>query len=285
MPVLDETLTWKGTWAVGVGYVIDDAVLDGGLVYVCNADNTSALVNRPPNASFWDLLVETPLAGSYASVALYRALVESSSDADDALITDDLKAMSRVIDKRLGRTFAKDASPVARIFAPALDRMRSRGGLSSLKSYDWAESENPWRASGMTRVLRVDDLVSVSSIAIDEGRDNTFSQTLTTNDYELTPRNNGALPEPEPYNHIELTEWGSVLAWIPGARVRITGIWGWPAVPEAIVRATVYKTAELRLETPRVTRTVDEFGQNAAMSPGSVGIVDELLRPYVKVGV
>lgn len=118
------------------------------------------------------------------------------------------------------------------------------------RTQDWAESENPWRAAGASRLLSVDDLVSVTSITIDEARDNTFSTTLTTNDYELLPRNAGKGPEVWPYTQIELTPWGSRWGWLPHVRVKVTGVWGWPSVPQPVVDAVIDITRIRRHEMP-----------------------------------
>jgi len=273
MPVLDDTLTWKGTWAAGVDYVEDDAVLDADKVYVCIDDHTSALANRAPAALFWELLVDTP-ATAYATVALYRSLIDKSDDADDSIVTDDLEAVSRYLDKRLGRSFVLSDAPTPRVYVPKSTGRPTRS--------DWAESENPWKYGGLSRVLDIDDLVSVTEIAVDESMAGTYSRVLEATDYELLPRNAAVLQEPEPYKQIEATSWGSLSAWAPRARVRVTGIWGWPAVPQPIVRATVQLTAILRLESPRATRSIDEMGTVLGMSRDGAGIVDDLVRHYTR---
>lgn len=150
---------------------------------------------------------------------------------------------------------------------------------------DWAESENPWKYGGLTRVLNIDDLASApTEIAVDQNRSDDFtSLVLTSSDYELLPRNAALGPEAKPYTQVELTAWGAVYAWPRDARVRITGVWGWPAVPEAIKRATVELTAILRTESPRATRTITDLGQVTGMSSRGASIVDDLMIHYGKV--
>jgi len=291
MPVLNDTLTWKGAWGSGVDYVIDDAVIDSpDLVYVCTADHTSSLTNRPPNTGFWELVSDTPAASAYASVALYRNLIDKIDSGNDSVIADDLIAVSRLIDQKVfgqgsANRFTKDSSPQSRIFAPTLDRARSRrfGIRGFSRRDDWAESENPWFYGGFARMLNVDDFVSVSEIAIDQNLTGSFDLVLASNDYELLPRNALQGGEPRPYTQIGLTEWGTHGGWIVGSRVRVTGIWGWPAIPQAIVRATVQLTAILRLESPRATRTVTDLGQVTGMSRIGADIVNDLVSNYAKV--
>ncbi len=134
-------------------------------------------------------------------------------------------------------------------------------------------------------VLYVDDLVSVSSIKIDEDMDGSFDDesALAVTDYELLPRNAALGAEPRPYTAIELTPWGTKYAFQPGARVEVTGIHGWPAVPEPVKRACIHLTAILRLETPRAQATVSELGQVVQSSPQARGIIRDLLTGYARL--
>lgn len=211
----------------------------------------------------------------YADTATYRSVIDKSDAGDDADILTDLTAVSRYLDRTVGRFFTRDAAPVARIFTP-------RPGRASRP--DWADSENPWKYGGATRTLFIDDAVSVSSIIIDLNRDGLFTDApLAATDYELLPRNAPLGPEPAPYESIELTSWGNIWCWPPYARVQVTGVWGWPAVPAAIVRATCHLTAILRLETPRAQASVNELGQLLQMSAPAVGIVRDLAQQYGKL--
>lgn len=42
---------WKGAYAGGTAYTVDDIVSNGGISYICTAATTG---NAPPNASYWD---------------------------------------------------------------------------------------------------------------------------------------------------------------------------------------------------------------------------------------
>lgn len=203
---------------------------------------------------------------------LYRRVAGNLDGGKDEQIAADLEAISRYLEKRLGRFFTKDAAAVARTFPVPSRRGRMAEG--------WAEAENPWRASGATRVLRIDDLVSVTSIEIDGTRDGTFTTDLVAADYELLPRNATKGPESWPYTSIELTTSGSQWAWTGGANVRITGVWGWPAVPEPIVRGCIELTRILRLESPRATNSFSDFGVVASTNSQARTLIDELVAHY-----
>lgn len=217
---------------------------------------------------------------AYVTTAQYRASINRSDAGADADILADLTAVSRYLDKRLGRHFTVDVANVARVFTPiGSDRLRAPAGAGM--PLGWAETENPWRAIGAQRVLHIDDLSAApASIKLDEDQDGAFEVTLATTDYELLPRNAPLGSEARPYTAIELTPWGTRWSWLPGVRVQVTGRWGWPAVPPAIQRATIQITAILRLESPRATRQVTALGDTIATSTAANEIVQELVRHY-----
>jgi hypothetical protein len=225
-----------------------------------------------------------PVTDVYATVAEYRTRVGrlDPGAGDDALIAADLLAISRYLDRKLGRFFTQDAAPVARTYTTA----PARWGVQMPAGMSWDVAENPWRAAGLTRVLHIDDLVAVTEIVVDEGRDGSFvgDVPLTPNDYLLLPQNAPLGPEPRPYTAIELTPWGRLIAWPALVRVRVTGIWGWPAVPEPVRAATIELARLLRLETPRATTRVNEtLDQVVSTSPQARAIVDDLVRQYARV--
>jgi len=129
-------------------------------------------------------------------------------------------------------------------------------------------------------VIYVEDLVSAATIKIDEDQDGDFSDetALAASDYELIPRSAPYGSEPRPYTAIELTTWGTKGCFVPGARVEVTGVHGWPSVPAAIKRACIQLTAILRLDSPRAQRQVTDLGQVVEMSPQGAGIVRDLIR-------
>lgn len=187
----------------------------------------------------------------------------------------DLVAASRFIEKYLhGRFFGQegtDDDPVTRTYMP-----KSGPVIRS----DWAESENPWKYGGMTRVLDIDDLVSVDAITIDEQLNNTFSRTLVSTDYQLLPYNAALGPEPKPYNQITLTSYGMVYAFTRNARVRVSGVWGWPAVPEVIRMACVKWTGIMRNEGPEATGQLMQIDQVVTQSDEGRRMAYLLMRAY-----
>lgn len=97
-------------------------------------------------------------------------------------------------------------------------------------------------------------------------------------DYRLLPLN--AIVEGEPYRQIQATTWGSQYRWSAAYGIEITAFWGWPAVPDAIVTATIELTAILRLESPRATNRINELDQVVSTSRAAQNILGELLHVY-----
>ena len=194
---------------------------------------------------------------AYASAPVYRKLISKTDSAEDAEIDTDLKAVSRYLDRMLGRFFTRDAGATARIFAR--------------------------EPRGDPRLLWVDDLaVAPTSIKIDENGDGGFAgeTALAAADFELWPLNAGKGPEPRPWTMIHLRRSRGTTGWPAGRRVEVTAQWGWPAIPHAVARATVHLTAILRLETPRATMRVPELGDAFEASREAQGIVRELAGAY-----
>lgn len=213
------------------------------------------------------------IGDAYATAALYKTQRDKDGAGDDTALARELIAVSRYIDQVTGQSagFNVDASDVTRVYV-------APGG--SPTRWDWAESENPWLYGGVKRVLEIDPMVSATTIEVDESKTGSYDLTLAATDYELLPRNASKGPEAKPYRQIELTSWGDVVAWPAGSNVRITGKFGWPAVPSAIVSATIELTAIFRMESGRATSRVNEVGTVINTSAAGQSIVRELVRAY-----
>lgn len=194
-----------------------------------------------------------PVTDAYATAATYRSLVDKSTTTEDGEINDDLLAISRYIDLELGRFFTKDAAPVARDFWPRVESLE----------------------------LMVDDMAAAPTVvASDDTDDGTPETTWTvTTDYVVHPANAALGPEAKPYTKILIPSYSSK-RFYAGRLVRVTAVWGWPAVPKAIERATCHLTAILRLETSRAESTVSELGAVLSASPQARSIIDKLKDAY-----
>lgn len=189
---------------------------------------------------------------SYSTAAAYRSFITKTDTGKDTDILTDLTTISRYLDRELGRFFTKDAAAVARTY---------------VADADWT-------------TLYTADIVSVTSIKLDDNGDGTAETALAATDYTLIPRNAVAGSEARPYTGIEMSRTGTRAAFAAGQVVEVTAVWGWPAVPGPIARATVELTAILRLETPRAQATISEIGQLVTMSAKARNIVWDLAQIY-----
>lgn len=221
------------------------------------------------------------LTDPYASVQEYRDVVDKTDAASDGAILDDLTAVSRWLDLKLGRFFTKDAAPVARVFTIP-GALRNRFMVPPL---GWAESENPYMYGTWSRSLTVDDIASTTGLSIicDTDRNGLFDDgALAATDYELWPLNAALGPEPKPYTTIVIPSWSTVGGFPVGVRVQVTAVWGWPAIPAAIARATCHLTGILRLESPRATSRVNELGEVLSTSKQARDLLEDLRAQYAR---
>jgi|9_EtaG_2_1085328.scaffolds.fasta_scaffold24788_3 hypothetical protein len=54
-------IVWKGTYAGGTAYVVDEAVVHNGTSYICIANTTG---NAPPNNTYWNVLAQAGTNGT-----------------------------------------------------------------------------------------------------------------------------------------------------------------------------------------------------------------------------
>jgi hypothetical protein len=172
-------------------------------------------------------------------------------------------AASRAIEQYCERSFWRTASTEIRTFVPR--------GWYDLPLPDFC------------------DLVSVTTLATDDTGDGVFETTWTTADYQLLPINPGAAPESRPYSHIRAVGTLTFPLLIPLIlarldRVQITGVFGWPAVPQPIRMAT----AILASETFRLKDApfgIATFGELGAIRVRQNPMVEAFASPYQRHAV
>jgi hypothetical protein len=200
---------------------------------------------------------------AYATNVQYKAIVTKTSGDNDSEIDAQLLAMSRVLERDCfgGRFFTKDAAPVARTYYPRVDNQRT---------------------------LTVDDIASLTGLVVkvDDNRDGVAEVTLVNppaanSDFELEPRNAALGPEPQPWTQLYLPPRAKRSYW--WELIEVTAVFGWPAVPQAIVQATCQLVGILRLDSPRATQQISE-GLGAVIGTSRVAqtIVDKLIDAYAK---
>ena len=231
------------------------------------------------------------ITDAYAAVTDYRETIKKVDAGADDVIARNLISVSRFVDRCTGRFFTRDAAPVQRVYA-ASSSLRLLGQLP----IGWAESENPYRWGPWARHLVVDDMcVAPTSVVIDWNQDGVFNTPgdITLNvtnlghpsmfqDFELWDLDAPFGPEPKPWTTIVLPIRSQLIGFLAGTRIAVTATWGWPAIPPAIVDATIQLTAILRLETPRATSSMTDVGVVVGTSPQARSIIHDLKANYTK---
>jgi hypothetical protein len=154
----------------------------------------------------------------YANGAELKATLELTGETfADPDITLALTAASRAIDNVCDRRFYADADATqVRYYSP-----------------------------DDARILRIDDLVTLTTLVTDPGGDGTFEDAWTLNtDFVLEPLN--AAANAHPYTTIAVHPNGSFRLPCSFPRsVKLTGKFGWSAVPEPIKEATMVLASKL----------------------------------------
>ena len=194
------------------------------------------------------------LTNAYCTLAELKASLAITDSVDDTPLEAAIQATSRMIDDYTGRFFYRNGttqSPVARYYTPL----------------------DPW-------TMNMDDSVSITEVATDDNFNQTWDTVWGTSDYMLEPVNN---PQRGwPVNRI-LAIGRYVWPYYLPQSCRITGVWGWNAVPAEINMATLIQAARL------FTRRQSPFGIAGSPDLGTVRLtakldadVEALLRPFRK---
>lgn len=199
----------------------------------------------------------------YATLPEFKAWITLTDTIDDVVMTDALKSVSRWEDEYCERHFWQDGatgSEIARTFVPT-------------SCYE----------------LTIDDLVpgSVTTFKTDESGDGSFEVTWAASDYQLLPVNR---PTGRPFKRVEAVGSRVFPSWLTRGqrsnRVEITGIWGWPAVPESVKQACLIQASRIlkRRYSPEGVAGFGEFGA-VRVSNRLDPDVQQLLDPYRRTAV
>lgn len=198
-------------------------------------------------------------APDYATLALLKESI-GIPDADetrDTLLEQALATASRQIDDKTGRRFYLDDTATARVYSPRGQTVRTADG----------------------DMLLVDDL-GVAPTAVEYGIGSTYT-ALTATDY-LTDPDNALVRSHAITGLIRINA-----AWPAGSgyRIRVTGKWGWPAVPDPIAQATLILATRLfkRKDSPEGVMGSADFGfiRMGRTDPD----VQALIDPYILPGI
>jgi hypothetical protein len=192
------------------------------------------------------------VANEYAELAELKGMRQVTDNAKDDALQNHLTRASRAIDDRTGRRFYADGSVSARSY----------------------------RTSGRTvagddgELLLVDDISTTTGLIVEVGDGTTWTAVT---DYLTDPEN--AIVRGRAIEALirDCGRWST-------RRVRVTADWGWPAIPDSIVEAT------LLLANRRFMRRDSPEGVSGWATDGAIRVsrfdpdIEDLVGPYVKPG-
>jgi hypothetical protein len=127
----------------------------------------------------------------------------------------------------------------------------------------------------------VDDLVTLTTLQTDDYANRTYAVTWSATDYDLWPYN--AAGHSEPYTMLERNVFTGLYVFPCAERgVKVTGVWGWPAVPTPVTEACLLQAARIfkRRDAPFGVIGNSEIGTLRTI-PAMDADVKALLQQYV----
>jgi hypothetical protein len=190
------------------------------------------------------------ITNGYATLAQVKGALRITDSVDDSLLEMAIESASRLIDGYTYRYFY-NAGTAVRNFA----------------------AEDSY-------LVNIDDLVSISELKTTDEIGSDYTTWLAT-DYQLQPVNGKQDGLNIPYTSILAVDDKLFNTLGSQALVRITGVWGWSAVPIAITQATIIQSSRIykRLDSPL---GVAGFGDLGAIRVGRSldPDVEQLVMPY-----
>lgn len=195
----------------------------------------------------------------YATLAQFKSYlrIDVSDTTDDVEMTKDLEAASRAIDFHCQRQFGVVAAPEIRYYTP---RWYSRFGRYIVETDDL-----------MTQVGAV--------IVVDSTGDLTYAGTIDLTKCQFKPFNANA--KGFPWRQVVLPQVTST-SEAPGS-VKMTGTWGWTAVPTTVTEATLMQASRFakRRGSPFGIAGSPDMGNEIRLLAKLDVDVAVMLKPYV----
>jgi len=177
---------------------------------------------------------------------------------------------------RMGHPTATSDALIARLDA-ALDAATTAIDSDTGRSFTSTTATKTFGATHHTE-LRVPDLVSVTTLKVDDSDDGTFGTTIAASGYELDTYSTVA---GWPYEIVRLTERDWPAGGRRRRRIEIAGSWGWSAVPTPINQACTLLAARIAQRSSSALFGTQSFGELGA-APIRTNDPDymHLVRPY-----
>ena len=198
----------------------------------------------------------TPVNGYCLLADLKSAdvLKTAATANDDQFLCDIITAVSREIDNTLSRYFYQASTTSETRYFTAVNSTR----------------------------VNVGDMVSISALATDTTTGSrTYPYSWATTDYDMWPYD--ASNSSEPYMFIDVTPTGNYTFPLKIAKgVKVTGIWGWPAIPAPIAKACLLQSGIVfdRYKARLGVTSMSALGQITVKAPTLDPLVMNMIGTY-----
>jgi hypothetical protein len=163
------------------------------------------------------------ITNGYTTLAEVKAALRITDTIDDSLLEMAIESASRLLDSYTARSFYTQGSATARYFA----------------------ADNDF-------VCQIDDATSITQVATDFSADGSYDTVWASTDFELLPLNGRIDGLAVPYNGLRAIQ-DYTFPYLNGeGLVKVTGVWGWAAIPIAIKQACIIQASRIfkRLDSP-----------------------------------
>lgn len=192
------------------------------------------------------------ITNGYATLAQVKAALRITDSVDDSLLEMAIESASRAIDQYTARNFY-NAGTAVRYYAPS-------------------DSLN----------VEIDDMISLISLQTMSDDEQVYDTTWASDDYQLEPLNGIVDGISQPYNHIRAVGDYTYLTLAGEATVKVTGVWGWNAVPIQVTQATVIQASRIfkRLDSPLgiISGELGSMRVGSRLDPDVAQLVDSLRK-------
>ena len=200
------------------------------------------------------------ITNGYCTLAQVKAALRITDSTDDTLLEGSVESASRLIDGYAMRSFY-NAGTAARVFS-----------------------------TNDSLYVQTDDMAGTAvTIETSTLGDGVWDVTFAATDYQLEPLNGTLDGITWAYDRVRAVgdyvfPTTSVLQGEGQALVRVTAVWGWPAIPKAIETATIIQATRIfkRFDSPLGVAGFGDFGAvrvSRFLDPD----VEQLVMPYRKM--
>ena len=200
-----------------------------------------------------------PWAPNYTNTTDLADFVRIGDTLDEVQLSLAISTASRAIDRACGRQFGSITTAAPRYYTARWNRERCR----------WAVS--------------IDDLMSTDDLAVafDTDEDETFAGEIDL--FTLGPRN--AQAEGQPWVELVVRPGSAALPTTLADGVRVTALWGWDQVPDAIEEACLLQASRIlaRRNSPFGVAGSPEAGNELRLLAKLDPDVEVAVKPYRRV--